>query len=388
MPIGSWGLIRTYPVAHDNRGKPTRFRAMALFRDFDGVTRSVQARGRTATQASQSLRLRLQSRSLAGGQGELTGLSRFAAAADVWLSRMDELVAEGRRSPGTVETYRRQLRNHVIPAIGEVRLGEVTPPMADRVIGRIKVQVSPATARSCRSVISGVLGLAVRHGAIPSNPVREIERIESRPKKEPRAMSPAERIELLRQLRDDEKAVRRDLPDLVFFMLATGCRIGEALAVVWSEVDFDAGTVHITSTLIRVKGEGLVRKGTKSRAGERTLALPDTAVAVLRRRFISGARLDQPLFPDVLGGFRDPANVRRELREARGQETLAWITSHTFRKTAATILDEAALSARLVADQLGHSRTSMTQDYYLGRRAVDSQAALALDAALRDALPK
>jgi integrase len=65
--------------------------------------------------------------------------------------------------------------------------------------------------------------------------------------------------------------------------------------------------------------------------------------------------------------------------EARGTETLAWITSHTFRKTAATILDEAALSARLVADQLGHSRTSITQDFYLGRRSVDSQAALGLE---------
>jgi integrase len=52
--------------------------------------------------------------------------------------------------------------------------------------------------------------------------------------------------------------------------------------------------------------------------------------------------------------------VRRELREARGDGDFAWITSHTFRKTAATILDEAALSARLVADQLGHSRPSMT----------------------------
>jgi integrase len=142
--------------------------------------------------------------------------------------------------------------------------------------------------------------------------------------------------------------------------------------------------VQITSTLVRVKGEGLLRKSTKSRAGERTLPLPVSAVAMLRQRFMAGARLDQPLFPDVLGGFRDPANVRRELREARGKETLAWITSHTFRKTAATILDEAALSARLVADQLGHSRPSMTQDVYLARRAVDSQAAVALEIALRD----
>ena len=65
-------------------------------------------------------------------------------------------------------------------------------------------------------------------------------------------------------------------------------------------------------------------------------------------------------------------------------DALAWVTSHSFRKTAATILDEAALSARLVADQLGHSRPSMTQDVYMGRHAIDSQAALALDAALND----
>ncbi|WP_228501809.1 site-specific integrase [Nocardioides agariphilus] len=38
------------------------------------------------------------------------------------------------------------------------------------------------------------------------------------------------------------------------------------------------------------------------------------------------------------------------------------MTSHAFRKTAATIVDEAALSARLIADQLGHIRPSMTQD--------------------------
>jgi len=102
---------------------------------------------------------------------------------------------------------------------------------------------------------------------------------------------------------------------------------------------------------------------------------------------MTGARLDQPVFPNALGGFRDPSNARRELRESRGEETLGWITSHSFRKTAATILDEAALSARLVADHLGHARTSMTQDVYMGRRAVDSQAAEALEIALSGSSP-
>jgi integrase len=70
-----------------------------------------------------------------------------------------------------------------------------------------------------------------------------------------------------------------------------------------------------------------------------------------------------------------------------GTVDLSWVTSHTFRKTAATILDEAALSARLIADQLGHARPSMTQDVYLARRAVGDAPAQALDAALRPDTP-
>jgi integrase len=56
-----------------------------------------------------------------------------------------------------------------------------------------------------------------------------------------------------------------------------------------------------------------------------------TASAMQRRRFNAGARLDLPVFPDAIGGFRDPANVRRDIRDARGEDALAWITSHNFR---------------------------------------------------------
>jgi hypothetical protein len=138
LPIGSWGLIRTYPIGEDSKGKPLRYRALARYRDFDGVTRLVQASGRTATQASQNLRMRLQNRALAGRRGELTGMTKFCDAAHLWLSKLDEQVSDGRRSPGTVETYRRQLKNHILPAMGEVRLGEATTPLVDNVIGSIK----------------------------------------------------------------------------------------------------------------------------------------------------------------------------------------------------------------------------------------------------------
>lgn len=55
------------------------------------------------------------------------------------------------------------------------------------------------------------------------------------------------------------------------------------------------------------------------------------------------------------------------------------------RKTAATEMDRAGLSAREIADQLGHARVSMTQGRYLGLRAASDAAASALDGPYRQA---
>ncbi len=66
------------------------------------------------------------------------------------------------------------------------------------------------------------------------------------------------------------------------------------------------------------------------------------------------------------------------IRRVRGTGKYAWVTSYVFRKTAATILDEADLSARFIADQLGHARPSI-QDVYMGRKVVDRRTADALE---------
>jgi hypothetical protein len=57
------------------------------------------------------------------------------------------------------------------------------------------------------------------------------------------------------------------------------------------------------------------------------------------------------------------------------------VTSHSFRKTAITLLDQAGLSARVIADRLGYPRPSMTQGVYMGRKALDPGAVAALEEA-------
>ncbi|WSY20047.1 hypothetical protein OG817_25090 [Kribbella sp. NBC_00889] len=123
---------------------------------------------------------------------------------------------------------------------------------------------------------------AVRYGAISVNPAREVDTIEAPAKNPPQALTSEEVTLLRKHLAADDYAVQADLLDLVAFMLATGVRIGEAMAVLSHQVDLEAGTVQITRTIVRVKGQGLLRKATKSKVGQLVLSLPDWAIAVLR----------------------------------------------------------------------------------------------------------
>lgn len=379
LQLGSWGKIRNYPVG---KGKAQRWRAVTQYRDFDGVTRQAERAGRSAGAAETALKAALATQARSGRSSDLTSGDRFEKAADMWLADIRDLVEDGKRSPGTLETYEGHLSRHVLPAFRGVRLGEITVPLIDRFLIALRRKVGWSTAKSCRAVLSGVLGLAVRYGVLRSNPIRDATKVEGRPVKSPRALTRDEREALYAALSADPVALRHDLVDLTRFLLATGQRIGECLAVRWLDVDLDAGVVNVDHTVIRVRGQGLIRKGTKTASGERSLLLPRWALGDLHLRHARGLTLDAPLFPDTRGGVRDPSNTRRALRAALDRAEFTWVTSHNFRKTTATLLDDAGLSARLIADQLGHARPSMTQDVYMGRKAVDERAAAALETAL------
>jgi integrase len=200
-------------------------------------------------------------------------------------------------------------------------------------------------------------------------------------------------------------------------MLATGCRIGEALALRHGSnsegrplLDLAAKTWEVNATVVRVPKTGLiVQPRPKTEAGWRVVAVPDFAVEMVRSRSaqIGGVVFGSPL----VGTLRDPSNASGDLRQLldsfdceacsstgfwlepdgsyktgpRGQRVRcdqgpwSWVTSHVFRKTVATRLDEAGFTPRQVADQLGHANPSMTLDVYFGRHVVSAAAAKVLD---------
>ena len=87
---------------------------------------------------------------------------------------------------------------------------------------------------------------------------------------------------------------------------------------------------------------------------------------------------DVAIFPSPLGKPQNISNLTGRLREVFDDLGFDWVSSHTFRRTVATRLDEAGMSARQVADHLGHQKPSMTLDTYMGRKVANSDAAAIL----------
>jgi integrase len=363
LELGTNGRVRVYL-------DPAGYRAVCLYRDWDGVTRQVQRQAKTKGAAERALALALRDRARSGAGDEITPDTKMAVLSEKWFSEL-----EG-KSPSTMQAYRDRLDRQVLPALGNVRVREISVGLLDRHLAAVRASHGPALAKMTKSVISGMCSLACRHDAMKSNPCRDVARIPSRPRRAPRSLTVEEVKALRASLSDDAKARGRDLPELVAFMVATGLRIGEACAVSWPDVDIDAGTVTVRGTVLRVKGQGLVISRPKSATGERVLELPSWCVALLQQRGPSSG----PVFPTPRSrNLRDPNNTRRDLREAFVAMGMPGVTSHAFRKTVATLMDEAGLSARSAADQLGHAKPSVTQDVYYGRRRRATGAAQVLE---------
>lgn len=360
-----------------------RWEARTRICDLDGVTRQVRRFADTKQAANDALQDALDNRPGATGDGELSPATPFADVAAAWMRDIDDAVTAGHKAPNTARVYRGILRKHLNPALGDSPISTLTVTRADGYLRALRAANNAALVKTTRTVLNGVFGYATRHGLIPANPMRDVGRIRGDRPKKVRPLTEVERERWLEALDEDPAAVRGDLPELTRFMLATGCRIGEALAVHWEDVDLDNKTVAILCGVVRLEnGAGLARTPTKTAAGERTLFVPGWAVDMLRNRQDRMQLYRGPVFPPSRGSrhrWRDPSNTSRAFRLATERAGFGWVTSHVFRKTVASVLHEAGLTDREVADHLGHANTR-TLVHYIGRRATGESAAAALDA--------
>lgn len=378
LPLGTWGKIRTYRMGERS------WRAIANYKDFDGITRPVECMGPTETQAANRLRERLRDRVRRSGHGEIKPESKVADAAALWLQEVDD----SDRAARTKREYRGTWDRYLESAIGAVRLRDVRVSTVNRIVVEIRDRQGRGAAAHAKVVLAGIFGLAVRHDAVGDNPVREIESLGRKKRKKERLVNGKTIGPVLGVFHASADAERWDLVDMVDVLSGVGSRIGELLALDWeTSIDFDAGTIRFHGTVIRVTGEGLfVQDHTKSRAGMRTIRPPSWVMEILKRRY--AVSTSPWVFPSATGTLRDPDNTRARFRRVVKGTAFEGLHPHDFRHYVAGKLDDAGLSAREIADYLGHERISTTQEDYMERGVVGESVAPALSERPEIAPPK
>lgn len=354
-PIGSHGIINIDEIG---LGK---FRARTRYRFSDGKSRQVERFSTTGPKAENKLKIALTTIEADRG-GELKPTTTLRILGQQFLASKRDLG----RSEGTLETYGYAVDAHITKRIGDLTVAEAKPERLQKFLTTIEKENGPGAAKNCRSALSGMLGIAVRNGAITHNPVRELERISNRGKKGSNAIPLADLPAFLKSVRADEYLVEKDTVELIEFMLSSGWRVAETCALDATSIDWKANTASVEAINVRVKGQGIVRQPfAKTDKSGRTTPLPKATMQLLKRRHERLSEFTTLLFPTPLMRPRDPSNTQREIRDRRDALGYPDLSTHSFRKTAATILDKAGLSATEIADYLGHENPSMTQDVYM-----------------------
>ena len=134
--------------------------------------------------------------------------------AEDWFRQIEDLVENGHRSPSTLGLCRHVLDRHVLRGRGSLRLSEITPSRVDHFLQDKRRSTGYSTAKLCRSVASGVCGLAVRRDALRSNSVRDVSTLERRGGKAARALTPDEAREWLELLDSSDFAKAQGPPGL------------------------------------------------------------------------------------------------------------------------------------------------------------------------------
>ena len=323
-------------------------------------------------------------------------------------------------SPVTVANYRHLLSSRILPHLGDVLLADLTPTLltdwlitvrnAPRKSTRLpddqlshprpesqklatpsqrKRPLSVNTVNHYYTCMTAMLNCAVRLGYLEHNPMERVQRPHQR-KQQLVTLSESSAATLIQAVADQPAAYRLS----VLLALLCGLRLGEIVALRWTDLDLVNNVIHVTRSLKYVTGEGSFLGDPKTDTSARDVAIPpafamqlrgacmNDMVAVNADRDIGQSLLD-PVW--VIHGPGDtplhkdtPSKWFRRFADAHGFTGLRF---HDLRHAHASILVAHNLDVAAIAARLGHSDPSLTLHTYTHAfRAGDLTAAATMDA--------
>ena len=314
----------------------------------------------------------------------------FQDFAEKWLEEYAKIQLE----PTTVDLYTNFLYTHILPAIGHLKLARVQPAHLNKLYTDMLQSrkdnrqggYSPTSIRRCHAVISSIFSTAAHWNIVTDNPCERVK-----PPKQAHTTADIKHFTVeetgafLTEL-DEETAVGLlKLQHNIFFQLCIFCglRRGEAVALLWSDIDLHDKTVSITKSTTIVNGKPYT-KTPKNHSSERVLSVPDHIIKQLKRyrleyntyhlsigcQWVERADKQEYLFIQWNGAQMYPSTPYSVFKSVIAHyndthtEQLPDIPLHGLRHTSATLLISQNVDVRTVSNRLGHAQTSTTMNIY------------------------
>ena len=271
-------------------------------------------------------------------------------------------------SEGTARIVDNALRVHILPRLGEMRLGVIRRSDVQAFVKSLELRevkpatddepartMSPGTVRNIYEVLVRVLAAAAEDRVIASSPCKRITL--------PRDHDDEVRVPTLEDVERIRAALDEQWQAIPVVLAGSGLRIGELLGLRLSDVNFLRRTIRVERQRLQ---SGKVAP-LKSKASRRTVpagkVVIDALAAHLKAHPAALETADPALFVDEV---HDPLSYRRWKRLLANAATAAGVelTSHSFRHFAASALISGGASVKQVQTFLGHASAVITLRTY------------------------
>jgi integrase len=265
--------------------------------------------------------------------------------------------------------YEELVRLHLLPSLGSTALSRLTAQQLQTLYSaKLAAGFAPATVGRLHAAIRRALGEAARLGLTQRN-IAALVRAPRPAGHEMRVLTPSQAQILLSSIVGDP------LETLYVLALTTGMRRGELLALHWSEIDLEAGSLQVRWTLQHMAGGIYVLTPPKTARSRRKIALTTRAIKALHDQKTRQQALREAaqevwndedfVFTNALGHpIRGNHILQRQFAPLLAKAGLPAIRFHDLRHTAATLLLLRGIHPKVVSEMLGHSTISMTLDIY------------------------
>ena len=304
---------------------------------------------------------------------QASNITTYKELASLWWESYKHTV-----KPNTQLNVRRLLDNHILPLFGSYKLDKLTTPLIQNVVNKLADKTNKGEEGaflyydSLHALNKRILQYGVVMQAIPFNPAREVILPRNTQKAKRQKVKHFDNEELKKFLgyldNLDLNKFRYCYENTLYkFLLATGCRINEALALSWSDIDLDNAVVHITKTL-NYKQE---TNSPKSKTSLRNIDIDQATVSMLKQYRLRQTKeawkigkSESVVFSDFIHEYPNNRTLQTRLRTHFKRAKVTNIGFHGFRHTHASLLLNSGIPYKELQHRLGHSTLSMTMDIY------------------------